>query len=44
MGDEIVKELIKKIKEIPEGKLKSLDLYGNDLTPAVIADVSCFLE
>ena len=44
MGDDITKELLKKIKEIPDCKLKSLDLYGNNLTAAIIDDVSSFLE
>ena len=44
MGDEIVRELIKKIKEVPDCKLKSLDLYGNDLTTGVIEDIGTFLE
>ena len=44
LGDELAKELIKKIRELPEGKLKSLDLYGNKLTPAIMEDVSGLLE
>jgi len=32
IGNDIVKEILKKIKENNESKLKSLDLYGNDLT------------
>ena len=44
MGDQIVRELIKKVKEIPDCKLKSLDLYGNDLTAGVIEDIGTFLE
>jgi len=44
MGDDIAKHLVKKIKEIPDCKLKSLDLYGNDLTTAVIEDLATFLE
>ena len=44
MGDEVTKELINKIKEVPESKLKSLDLYGNKLTPAIIEDISKFVE
>lgn len=32
IGDQICKDLLKKLKEIPDGKLRSLDLYGNNLT------------
>jgi hypothetical protein len=43
MGNEIVKELLKKIKETPDSKLKSLDLYGNQLTNDISKDLSNFV-
>ena len=44
MGNDITKDLLKKIREFPEGKLKSLDLYGNNLTPAIVDDVVTLIE
>ena len=44
MGNDITKNLLKKIKDFTEGKLKSLDLYGNNLTPAIIEDVVALIE
>jgi hypothetical protein len=44
LGDDLARDLLKKLKEVPEGKLKSLDLYGNDLTPEIMGDISVFLE
>jgi hypothetical protein len=32
MGNQIVRDLLKRIKENPDSRLKSLDLYGNELT------------
>jgi hypothetical protein len=32
MGNEIVRDILKKIKDNPDSRLKSLDLYGNEIT------------
>jgi Ran GTPase-activating protein (RanGAP) involved in mRNA processing and transport len=44
MGDQILKELLKKLKEAPDTRLKSLDLYGNDATTEITNDICEFVE
>lgn len=44
MGDAVLKDLLNKIKNTPDSKLKSLDLYGNNLTITITSELSNFIE
>ena len=44
LGDEITKQVIAKIKSFPEQKIKSLDLYGNELTVESQETICNFVE
>jgi hypothetical protein len=43
MGNPILKDLLRKLRDAPDGRLKSLDLYGNDITPELVRDICEFV-
>lgn len=44
MGNQIVKDLLKKLKDTPDSRLKSLDLYANDITPEITQEICEYVE
>lgn len=44
VGDDIAREIIRKIRDNPDSRLKSLDFYGNELSNELTEDISIFVE
>lgn len=44
IGNQIAKEILKKIRENADCRLKSFDLYGNDITHELTTELCEFVE